>query len=248
MVLASGVCAQTKNPAQAGHLSLDEVVARMSASDEARAAALRHYSSTRRYTLRNVRFGTSAQLAVEMQYQRPGIKTFQVTSEKGSAIIRDRVLKRLIKAEVEASRPEVLATTRITPGNYTFKLQTFETCGERRCYVLEAIPKVQSKFLFRGRVWLDSEDFAISRIEGAPAVNPSFWIKKTAFVHEYAKFGSFWLPVANRSTTEARIFGRTEVSIEYSLYRINEAGSAGDGGDGKEAVTPDGQGKNDGHN
>lgn len=242
MLLAPSLWAQNAGSPENIQLSLEDVLARMAAHNEARVAALKHYSSARRYTLRNHRFGTSAQLDVEMHYQHPGTKAFQVVSEQGSRIIRDRVLKRMIEAELEAARPETQASTQITPRNYTFQLLATELRGARRCYVLEALPKVPKKFLFRGRIWVDSEDFAIVRIQGGPALNPSFWIRKTSFVHEYQKFGSFWLPVANRSTTDALLFGRTEVGIEYSLYRISEADPGKKGATGQGTVTLDGAG------
>ncbi len=242
VLFASSLWAQNARPPENTRLSLEDVLARMAAQDEVRVAALKHYSSARRYTLRNKRFGTSAQVDVQMHYQHPGTKAFQVISEKGSWIIRDRVLKRMIKAELEAARPEVQASTQITARNYTFQLLATELRGERRCHVLEAVPRVPNRFLFRGRIWVDSEDFAIARIEGTPALNPSFWIRRTSFVHEYQKFGSFWLPVANRSTTDARLFGRTEVGVEYSLYRINEADLEKKGASGQKTVTLDGVG------
>lgn len=86
--------------------------------------------------------------------------------------------------------------------------------------MLEAAPRASNRFLFRGKVWVDAEDYAIARIEAAPARNPSFWIRRTSFVHEYRKFGAFWLPVSNRSETEAVAFGRTEVTIDYSEYEL----------------------------
>ena len=242
IVLGASLWAQNAGPPENTQLNLEDVLARMAARDEARVAALKHYSSARRYTLRNNRFGTSAQLDVQMHYQHPGTKAFRVVSEKGSRIIRDRVLKRMIKAEIEAARPEIQASTRITPRSYTFQLLATEMCGARGCDVLEAVAKVPNKFLFRGRIWVDSEDFAIVRIQGAPALNPSFWVRKTSFVHEYEKIGSFWLPVANRSITDARLFGRTEVGVEYSLYRINEADPGKKGANGQNTVTLDGVG------
>lgn len=214
----------------------------MAANDRARVAALEHYSSSRKYALKNHRFGTSAQLEVRMRYQQPGAKAFYVTSKGGSRVVRDRVLKRILKAELEAARPEVQAATTISPRNYGFRLLTTETLAGRRSYVLEAIPKMPTKFLFRGRVWVDAEDFAVSRIEGSPALKPSFWVKKTTFVHEYGRFDRFWLPVSNRSTTEVRLFGRTEIAVEYSGYQINDRDEGVQNAEGLERVTLDGAG------
>ena len=67
---------------------------------------------------------------------------------------------------------------------------------------------------------MDAEDFAITRLEGNPAKNPSFWIHSVHIVHRYEHIGNFWLPVADRFLSEARIFGSTEVEIEYFDYVI----------------------------
>jgi hypothetical protein len=92
--------------------------------------------------------------------------------------------------------------------------------------VLIVKPRVSNKFLIRGRIWVDAEDLAIIRIEATPARSPSFWIRGTTVVHRYEKFGDFWLPVANTSRTNARLFGPTTVTINYSEYRINQQPAA----------------------
>ncbi len=214
----------------------------MAVEDKARTDALERYSASRQYVLKNHRFGTSAKLEVRVHYRQPGAKTFYVVSKGGSRVVRERVLKRIIKAELEAARPEVQAATTISPRNYSFRLLTTGTLSGRRAYVLEAIPKAPTRFLFRGRVWVDAEDFAVSRIEGSPALKPSFWVKKTTFVHEYRKLDRFWLPVSNRSTTEVRLFGRTEIAVEYSGYQINDRDEGIQNAEGLERVTLDGAG------
>jgi len=45
-------------------------------------------------------------------------------------------------------------------------------------------------------------------------------------VHRYGKTGPFWLPTLNHSRAEARIFGSTEVTIEYFDYLLNGAVSS----------------------
>jgi hypothetical protein len=96
-----------------------------------------------------------------------------------------------------------------------------DNVNERPAYVLAITPKTQNKYLVQGRIWVDAADYAIVRIEGKPAKNPSFWIKSVHFVHTYRKSGSFWLPVSDRSVTDVRIFGATEVTIEYFDYSPN---------------------------
>jgi len=88
----------------------------------------------------------------------------------------------------------------------------------RTAYVLEVSPKRKEKYLFRGRIWVDTEDYALARAEGQPAKNPSFWTKSTHFVQIYQKNGPLWFPCSTQSVTEAHIFGTTDVNIEYFDY------------------------------
>jgi hypothetical protein len=120
--------------------------------------------------------------------------------------------------EAESSRRSDREQSRILPKNYDFRLIGTATSEGRPAYLLDLIPKTKNKFLIRGRVWVDAEDYAVTRIEGSPAKNPSFWIKSVKIVQRYGKTGPFWLPVLNSSSAEARIFSTTDVTIEYFDY------------------------------
>ena len=97
-----------------------------------------------------------------------------------------------------------------------------ETLDGREGYVLEISPLTQNKFLIRGRIWVDADDFAIARVEGTPAQNPSFWIRSVHVLQRYHRVGRFWLPAANDSRALARMFSQTDVSIEYFDYAIED--------------------------
>src|ERR1700678_1999940 len=94
------------------------------------------------------------------------------------------------------------------PKNSTESGQLYVLATRRRdncsseSYVLHAEPKAESKFLYRGNVWIDAEE-----IEAEPAKNPSFWIKDTKVHHAYAKTAHFWLPASSRSETVLRFGG-----------------------------------------
>jgi hypothetical protein len=49
------------------------------------------------------------------------------------------------------------------------------------------MPKRPDKYLFEGKVWIDSQDYAIVRIAGHPAKKLSFWIERADFVRQYQK-------------------------------------------------------------
>jgi hypothetical protein len=40
-------------------------------------------------------------------------------------------------------------------------------------------------------------------------------------IQQYGRTGQFWLPARNESVAQARIFGTTEVVIEYSDYKTS---------------------------
>lgn len=78
----------------------------------------------------------------------------------------------------------------------------------------------KDKFLFAGRIWVDAADFAVTKVDGQPAVNPSWWTKSTNFSRVYEHIGAFWLPESNHSVTRVRIFGTAVLTITYRDYRI----------------------------
>jgi hypothetical protein len=65
------------------------------------------------------------------------------------------------------------------------------------------------------------------KIEGSPARNPYFWVKKTQFEHTYRKHDRFWFALANASESEVRMFGTSKVRVDYLDYRLNVNEAAG---------------------
>ena len=199
----------------------DEVVAKMMARDNERQATLYGYTASRRYVLENHRHHKRAEMLVRMTCLRDGSKQFETISETGWGGARKHVFPRLLEAETEASRPGLRERSRLIPENYVFEMVGTEYVDERPAYVIAIAPKTPNKYLMQARIWIDADEYAIVRIEGKPAKNPSFWTKSVHFVHKYEKRESFWFPVSDRSVTDVRIFGSTEVTIEYFDYAPN---------------------------
>ncbi len=219
--------------APATPLSADEVIARVVEMNGVRAKALENYSSIRSYHLEcHCLSHKKADMLVRVEYQSPNKKEFTILSESGSASVRNKVFKKLLEAEQESTRPENQQRSAITSDNYTFALADYQKTNVGDFYVLDAQPRNKNKFLFRGRIWVDGKDFAITRVEGEPAVNPSWWTVKTEFKRSYEKLGNFWLPESNESTTKVRIFGTAVLTISYGDYQIAQV----PGGKGTPAV------------
>jgi hypothetical protein len=199
--------------------TLDRILDQMEATDASRSRSLQRYTCLRKYVLTNARFNKRAEVVAKMVWTAPGSKEFDIISQDGTAALRKMVLNRMMEGEKEASE-ELHGQTPVTRRNYDFRLTGTDTVQDRLCYVLELTPKRESKYLVRGRAWVDATDFAVIRMEGAFSKNPSFWTRGVTITHEYGKHGDFWLPSSSLSQTKARIFGETKVTIEYSEYRI----------------------------
>ena len=196
----------------------EQIVGRMAALDLQRQSSIGGYAGMRRYVLENQNLQKRAEMVVRVKGDPDGTKHFEVVSEGGWKAANTHVLRKMLESESETSRPELRATTRLNCANYEFAIVGTEMLSGRRAYVLEAKPKRKDKYLFQGRIWVDAEDYALVRAEGSPAKNPSFWTKSTHFVQLYQKSGPLWFPVSTQSITEARIFGTTDVHIDYFDY------------------------------
>jgi len=136
-------------------------------------------------------------------------------SQSGSKWIVKRVLNRLIQAEKEAQEAATRASVELNTMNYNFTSLEQRADAGGCGYILGIQPKVPNKFLYRGRIGVDDQDFAVCRIEGEPAKNPSMWITKTEIRHKYQKFKDFWVPVENQSVSSLRFGSRATLNISY---------------------------------
>lgn len=213
-------------------LTVQQVVSNLVRKDAERARTLRHYESTRIYHLayRGFPSDRDAEMTVEATFDSPSSKNFRIISQSGSKLIIERVFKRLLESEKEAAEPEIHARTLLNPENYDIALVGYEKSGASGQYVLEVYPKAKSKYVYRGKVWVDGTDFAVTRIDAEPAQNPSFWTKKSEIHHQYMKIQNFWLPQRNESVSYIRLGGRATLTIEYNNYHVVDSQVAGKAG------------------
>lgn len=206
-------------------LTTEQVVNKLVQRNLERASALIAYRGTRTYHLdyRGFPGGRTAEMTVDVNYRSPETKEFMIRSETGSRLLIERVFHKLLQSEKEALTAENQAHVALSNENYRFALTGYESMPTGPCYVLSVEPLTKSKLLYRGRIWVDAEDFAVVRIEAAPAKNPSFWTKETKIEQLYAKVGNFWLPVSNRSSSSIRLGGQAEFTIAYRDYQITAA-------------------------
>jgi hypothetical protein len=221
---ASGTRAQSSAalPTIEARLNLPQVVDKLVQKNLERADALQKYQGRRTYTLTYSGLPVSfhAEMVVDMTYEAPATKQFKIISQNGPQWLIDRVLKRLLETEQEASTEDNRARVALNASNYDFSDLTRQDAPNNCSYKVAVEPKVPSKLLYRGHIWVDSKDFAVCKIEAQPAKNPSFWIKKTDIHHSYIKIGDFWLPSENQSVSEIRGGGHATLTIKYQNYEI----------------------------
>jgi len=215
-----------QNPVQpVGNISVKEIVARLTENNRKRSQMLQSFTGRREYHLLYTGFPgrREADMVVDVTYQAPASKDFKVVSETGSHLIINRVFRRLLESEKEASDEKNQARTALTEANYTFAFVGQEPVDSRAAYILQVEPRIDNKYLYRGRIWVDAADYAVAKIEAEPAKRPSFWISRTEIHHAYKKIGDFWLPVENQSATDVRLGGHAILSIHYRDYKLSSA-------------------------
>ena len=224
-------------------LDAEQVVQRLMEKNKERAEGLQHYLGKRSYRLEYRGFPASSEatMEVEVNFDAPATKRFTIVSATGSKLIQNRVFHRLLESEQQAGDSSNRKQTELGPDNYTFSLAAADGAD----YVLNVEPKVESRFLYRGKIWVDGHDFAVTRIEAQPARNPSFWTTKSVIHHTYQKTeDGFYLPKENKTVTNVRMGGVATLTIEYESYKVTAAPSATSAGkaitSGEQGVWPDG--------
>lgn len=207
------------------NLTADSIVQQLVAANARRALALRGYRQTRSYSVNYHGFpgGRSAAMQVDASFTAPDKKNFTVTSQSGSKFLIGHVLLKLLDGEKDAWRGESGKQMELTPDNYEFTFVEMDHKPEGDAYVLQVKPRINNKYLYKGRIWVDAHDFAVTRLFAEPARNPSFWVSRTQIDLRYAKFGDFWLPLHNDTVSHVRFGGDAVLTIDYTDYRINDA-------------------------
>ena len=208
----------------------DQVFTELASHNQRRAAALRDYSALRTYQVIDLAGKVHAEEIGHMEYIAPDKKTFTITSEAGSGMVRRMALKPLINSEIEAATGKEHHDSTISAENYSLNLLGEQQVGPYRCFVAEALPKRKDKYLFEGKLWIDAADYSVVRIEGHPAKKLSFWIQRADFVRQYQKIDGFWLPQRDETLVQVKLYGKKVLTIEHGNYVVN-------GGINKEART-----------
>jgi hypothetical protein len=204
-------------------LSEDKLFTELETRNELRKAALLDYSVLRTYRVIDNKGKVHAEEVGRMEFHAPDQKTFILTSESGSGMVRRMALNALISSEIEAAAGKVHHDSSISAANYSLDLLGEQQVGPYHCFVAQVLPKRKDKYLFEGKMWIDADDYAVVRIEGHPAKRPSFWIERADFVRQYQKIAGFWLPEKDQTFVQVRLYGKKVLTIAHENYTLNAA-------------------------
>ncbi len=204
----------------ANAVTADEIFSRLVEQNHLRETRLQGFSTVRHYEVRDDKGKLQARAVVDMKYHAPSTKTFAVRSEEGSWVARHLVFRRLMDTESETAAGRNHRDSSITPENYTFRTLGEEDVDGRHCYLVEVIPKRKDKYLWKGKTWIDADEFAIVQSAGEPAKSPSFWVTHSSFKRHYQKVGDFWLPLKDVSVAQVKVIGTRVLTIDYGEYIV----------------------------
>jgi hypothetical protein len=218
--MAGGIRPANTQTAVPASLTAAQIVDEMQRHNQKRTESLKDLQSIRHYAAEYRGFSATivGQMEVEYKYNASSGKSFRIISQSGSKMLCEKVLKRAMESEKEAAQDK--NANALSAANYRFHLQGSEMLDGRTAYVLDVEPLTPSKFLYRGKIWVDAAEFALLKIDAEPAKNPSFWIARTRILQTFTKTSELWLPERNRSETRVRIGGTAVFTIDYGTYQI----------------------------
>lgn len=143
--------------------------------------------------------------------------SYQIVSERGSDMVRGRVLRSMLQREMELVNSGNTDNGALTPANYEFTEAGRDTDGAR---VVQMKPKRSDVLLVDGRAVLNDGGDLV-RVEGRLSKNPSFWTSLVNIVRRYARIGGVRVPVATETTAKVKLVGTSRLQVSYDYQSIN---------------------------
>jgi hypothetical protein len=148
---------------------------------------------------------------------KDGRFSYDIVSERGSEMVRGKVLRSMLQREQELVNSGNTAKGDLTDANYDFNEAGRDADGSR---VVEIKPKRKDVLLVDGRAVLDPRGDLL-RVEGRLAKNPSFWTSLVNIVRRYARIGGVRVPIATETTAKVKMVGTSKLQVTYDYESVN---------------------------
>jgi hypothetical protein len=196
-------------------LPRETVLARLWAPDE---KPLVQYKALRHITASTRGGRMSASMEAWTSLDEAGRFSFEIVSESGSSLIRQRVLKAALEAEQASQTPGAREQAALTIANYEFLEMRPDS---EHLLKIDIKPKRKHVMLVDGALFVEEETADLVRIEGELPKRPSFWTRRVRVVREYKRIDGVHVPVAMSSTADVLVVGRSTFSMTYDYSEIN---------------------------
>jgi hypothetical protein len=182
-----------------------------------REAPLKQYRAFRRMHAVNDKFNQEAWIDAWTEMDGAAFK-YEITSERGSDYIRNRVLKAILTREQDLVTRGESARAEISAENYLFEEPDAQDSEFR--YVLLK-PKRKDILLVNGRMVLNPAGTELLRVEGTLAKNPSFWTSTVNIVRDYAMLDGVRVPVSTATVAKLKLAGHAQMDVRYEYETVN---------------------------
>jgi len=218
------VCIASTNLLPAQQANNSAIIQGIDTSVNARNEGILGYTVTEHYAVfrSQDQEHPAAEMTVKTTYQKDVGKRYDILSESGSELIRKEVLARVLENERVMTQPTNRARAIITSSNYRMNPSGTESLNGRNCIVVSIEPKHDSTYLFKGKIWVDAENYAIVQLEGVAAKSPSMLTGAAEVSRQYAQMDGMPMATHAKAVSKSWLLGETTVKIDYTGYEIKQ--------------------------
>jgi hypothetical protein len=201
------------------------IVRGVDASVQNRIGRLASYTVTEHYAVFRGKdeVHPAAEMLVKTTYRKETGKSYDIVSQSGSSLWRNEVLGTLLDNEKRMSQPGNVETALINSSNYEMKLggNPEEQFNGRNCLVLDITPRRNSQYLFKGKLWVDAQDFAIVQLKGTAAKSATFLAGAAEVTRQYDEMSGLPMATHAQAISGSTFLGQTMIKIDYTNYQID---------------------------
>jgi hypothetical protein len=206
---------------------IGSIIRGVDASVHSRIDRLAGYTVTEHYAVFRGKDEThpAAEMLVKTTYTRQNGKSYEIISQSGSPLWRNEVLHTLLDNEKRMSQPGNVEAALIDSANYQMSLDTNPRgrLNGRDCLVLDIIPRRNSEYLFKGKLWVDAQDFAIVQLQGTASKSAFFLASAAEVSRQYQEMDALPMATHAQAVSGSALLGRTIVKIDYTNYQLDLA-------------------------
>ncbi len=205
-------------------LDIGTVVRGVDASVKSRIDRLAGYTATEHYAVFRGKDEAhpAAEMLVKTTYNKQNGKSYEILSQSGSSLWRNEVLRTLLDNEKRMSQPGNVGAALIDSANYEMTLDAHprDSLNGRECLVLDITPRRNSEYLFKGKLWVDAQDFAIVQLQGTASKSAFFLASAAEVSRQYEELDALPMATHAQAISGSALLGRTVVKIDYSNYQL----------------------------